>query len=172
MTRHHACSKATMSDIILRAETAQDLPQLSLFIDRVFGPGRYVKASERLREGNAPLDGVGMIAECDGRVVGCARMWPVLVGSRRVAFLGPLAVEPGVRHAGLGARLVEAACEAAERAGLSEVLLVGDGSFFGRLGFVVAPGVRMPGPTDPRRILVRPLLAGKTDGLSGLARVP
>jgi predicted N-acetyltransferase YhbS len=161
-----------MSQITIRPETAHDLPALSLFVERVFGPGRYVKASERLREGNAPLDGVSMIAEVDGRIVGCSRMWPVIVGDRRVAFLGPLAVEPGARHGGLGATLVDAACEAAGQAGFGEVLLVGDGSFFGPLGFSIAPGALMPGPTDPRRILVRRLSQASDEPPVGLARVP
>jgi predicted N-acetyltransferase YhbS len=34
-------------------------------------------------------------------------------------------------------------------------VLVGDVPYFGRLGFNVAPGVGMPGPVDPKRVLAR-----------------
>ncbi|MDB5432048.1 MAG: N-acetyltransferase [Caulobacter sp.] len=161
-----------MTDITLRPETPDDHPAIDQMIARAFGPGRYAKASERLREGNTPLAGIGMVAATAEGPVGCARMWPVKIGEASVAFLGPLAVEAGARRAGLGAELVEAACRAAQAAGFTAVLLVGDLPFFERVGFDIAPGVKMPGPTDPRRILVRPLVPGGAEGLEGTARVP
>jgi len=74
-------------------------------------------------------------------------------------FLGPFAVEAGERNAGLGARLVARACEAARVAGETHVVLVGDEPYFGRVGFSTAAGrlVRLPGPVDPRRVLARAL---------------
>lgn len=161
-----------MTDILIRPETPDDHPAIDAIIERAFGPGRYAKSSERLREGNAPLWGVGMAALEAGRPIGCARMWPVMVGERRVAFLGPLAVEAEARKHGIGADLVNAACAAAAAAGFEAVLLVGDMPFFSRCGFAVASGVRMPTPTDARRILVKALVPGGADGLEGVARVP
>ena len=161
-----------MTDIAIRPETPDDHPAIDGIIERAFGPGRYAKSSERLREGNTPLSGVGMVAVGPEGPFGCARMWPVSVGGRRVAFLGPLAVEAGARHAGAGAQLVEAACQAAAKAGFEAVLLVGDMPFFGRVGFEIASKVKMPAATDARRILVRALVPGGADGLEGVARVP
>jgi predicted N-acetyltransferase YhbS len=161
-----------MTDIAIRPETPDDKTAIDAIIARAFGPGRYAKSSERLREGNTPLAGVGMVAAGPEGPVGCARMWPVQVGEATLAFLGPLAVENGARRAGLGAELVEAACQAAKAAGFTAVLLVGDMPFFGNVGFQVAEGIHMPGPTDRRRILVRALVPGGADGLKGLARVP
>jgi predicted N-acetyltransferase YhbS len=68
-------------------------------------------------------------------------------------------VEQGERNAGFGARLIARACEAAQAAGESHVLLVGDEAYFGRVGFSTAAGraVQMPGPVDQRRVLVRAL---------------
>ena len=56
----------------------------------------------------------------------------------------------------------------AHAAGHEAVLLVGDEPYFGRFGFHPAPGVRMPGPVDPRRVLVR----GRAEGLAGEVRAP
>ena len=161
-----------MTDLLIRAETPGDHPAIDILIDRVFGPGRYSKVSERLREGNTPIPGVGMVALEGGVRIGCARMWPVMVGETAVAFLGPLAVEADARRGGLGAELVDRACLAAAAAGFPAVVLVGDLPFFSRVGFAVAPGVRLPGPCDPRRVLVRELVAGAADALKGMARVP
>lgn len=142
---------------------------VTALIDRVFGPGRFAKSSERLREGNALLSDCSFVALRDGQPVGCCRMWPVTIGGEAVAFLGPLAVDPDERSAGLGQALVESACEAARAAGWRAVLLVGDGPYFGRIGFTNAhtAGVVMPGPVDQRRVLLLPLRQGGDEGLSG-----
>jgi predicted N-acetyltransferase YhbS len=82
-------------------------------------------------------------------------MWRAAAGGQPIVFLGPLAVDQDQRKHGLGAMLVERACAAAEAAGETAVVLVGDLPFFQRVGFAVAPAVRMPGPVDPRRVLAR-----------------
>lgn len=142
-------------------------------IDRVFGPGRFAKSSERLREGNSLLPDCSFVALREGKPVGCCRMWPVTIGGEAVAFLGPLAVDPDERSAGLGQALVESAVEAARAAGWRAVLLVGDGPYFGRVGFNNAhtAGVVMPGPVDQRRVLLLPLRQGGDEGLSGLVAI-
>lgn len=150
-------------------ETAAMEAAVTALIDRVFGPGRFAKSSERLREGNALLADCSFVALREGRPVGCCRMWPVTIGGAPVAFLGPLAVDPDERSAGLGQALVESACAAARAAGWRAVLLVGDGSYFGRIGFTNAhtAGVVMPGPVDQRRVLLLPLRQGGDEGLAG-----
>jgi len=147
---------------------------VTTLIDRVFGPGRFAKVSERLREGNTLLDDCSFVAMREGRLVGCVRLWPVTVGGTPVAFLGPLAVDPDERSAGLGQTLVESACAAAGAAGWKAVLLVGDAPYFTRAGFSAAhtAGVTMPGPVDPRRVLLKPLVEGGDLGLSGLVAIP
>jgi len=146
---------------------------VTALIDRVFGPGRFAKVSERLREGNRLLGDCSFVAMRGGRPVGCVRLWPVTIGGAPVAFLGPLAVDPDERSAGLGQALVEAACEAARSVGWKAVLLVGDAPYFTRAGFSAAPakGVVMPGPVDQRRVLLKALVEGGDEGLSGLVAV-
>lgn len=146
---------------------------VTALIDRVFGPGRFAKVSERLREGNRLLGDCSFVALRGGQPVGCVRLWPVTIGGAPVAFLGPLAVDPDERSAGLGQTLVEAACEAARAAGWKAVLLVGDAPYFARAGFSAdhARGVAMPGPVDQRRVLLKALVPGGHEGLSGLVAV-
>jgi len=143
----------------LLAETLADGPAVDALIDRAFGPGRFTKVSERVREFAAFAPELSACAWSQGRLLGVARMWRVAVGGRPVTFLGPFAVEQAERHAGLGARLIARACEAARDAGETHVLLVGDEAYFARVGFSTASGraVVMPGPVDPRRVLVRAL---------------
>jgi len=154
MTSVHKTMPSTLAYPPLVHETPAMEAAVTHLIDRVFGPGRFAKSSERLREGNTLLPDCSFVALRDGEPV---------------AFLGPLAVDPDERSAGLGQALVESAVEAARAAGWRAVLLVGDGPYFGRVGFTNAhtAGVVMPGPVDQRRVLLLPLKAAGDEGLAG-----
>lgn len=154
---------------ILKAERLEDAHLVDALVDRAFGPGRLVKTAERLRENNRPLHDLSLVAWAAGAAVGCVRMWPIHIGDAPAVLLGPFAVEDVWRSRGLGGQLIEAACEAAERAGHGVILLVGDEPYFGKLGFTSAPAERavMPGPVDPRRLLWRALKPGALDGVQG-----
>jgi predicted N-acetyltransferase YhbS len=154
-------SPAPVPALTLQSEQPQDAPLVDALIDRAFGPGRFTKVSERVREFATFAPELSVCAWAGDRLLGVARMWHVRVGGRRAMFLGPFAVEQGERNAGFGARLIARACEAAQAAGETHVVLVGDEAYFGRVGFSTAAGrqVRMPGPVDPRRVLVRALTA-------------
>lgn len=153
--------------VTIDLETPFDRAAVDAIVDAAFGPGRFAKTAERLREGSQPLADCTFVAREAGKVVGTVRLWPVVIDETAVAFLGPIAVQGGRRREGLGAQLVERACAAAEAAGLPGVLLVGDTPYFGRFGFVKAD-VRLPGPVDPRRVLLK--MFGGRELLSGEAR--
>ena len=139
-------------------------PAIEALLERAFGPGRFAKVSERVREFAAFAPELSFCGYEDGRLVGTVRMWRVSAGDQPITFLGPLAVEDDARKAGLGGLLVERACEAAKAAGEACVLLVGDLPYFSRFGFAVAPDVVMPGPVDPKRVLVRTFGAVELQG--------
>lgn len=63
-----------------------------------------------------------------------------------VALLGPLAVAPAWQRQGIGRALVRAGFERLERAGVSQVYVLGDPAYYGRLGFVPETGVLPPYP--------------------------
>lgn len=153
-----------------QTERPEDADAVEALIDRAFGPGRFTKVSERVRERARFRQDLSMCAFEDGRLIGCARMWDVHVGDTPAAFLGPLAVESTARSSGVGAALVDAACVAARAAGVRAVLLVGDEAYFGRVGFAAGKvgAVVLPGPVDPRRVLLRWLAEGEPEVLEGL----
>jgi predicted N-acetyltransferase YhbS len=158
---------------LLEPERPQDAAAVGALIDAAFGPGRFAKTAERLRETNQPLLDISFVARSRGALVGCVRMWPIHIGDRPSVFLGPFAVDEAWRSRGLGAALIGRACDAAQAAGHDLILLVGPQPYFGPLGFsMVPPGrVVMPGPVDPRRLLARALVPGAADGLEGIVRV-
>jgi predicted N-acetyltransferase YhbS len=152
----------------LTAERPEDDDAVERLVLRAFGPGRFAKAAERLREGRAPVLELSVVARDRGQLVGSVRQCTVRVGDTPAVFLGPIAVDLDYRSHGLGAALIERACAAAARAGHAVIVLVGDMPFFGPLGFAPAPGVIMPGPVDQSRVLARALLPGAAAGLKGL----
>jgi len=129
-------------------ETAGDADTVEALVLAAFGPGRFAKTAERLRENARPA--FGFVIRSKGRTIGSVRLWPVRVGETPALFLGPIAVETASRREGMGAALVRACLEAAGDTG---VLLVGDPPYFERFGFRPAPGPRLPGPVDPRRVM-------------------
>ncbi|MBW8814892.1 MAG: N-acetyltransferase [Caulobacterales bacterium] len=148
-------------------ETQAHAVEIDGLLNRAFGPGRFAKVSERVREFADFAPELSFCALDAGRVVGSVRMWRVSVGGRPIVFLGPLAVEESERKHGLGAQLVDRACAAAKAAGEAAVVLVGDLPFFGRVGFEVVPDVILPGPVDPRRVLARRFEASPLSGAVG-----
>lgn len=161
-----------MNPVSLTSEKPSDGLAVDALIDRAFGPGRYAKAAERLREGRGPTCELSVVAWAGEVIIGCARLYPITIGPAPALLLGPFAVEDSHRGQGLGATLIRHACAAAQGAGHGLILLVGDEAFFAPLGFSGAPArrVAMPGPVDPRRVLVRALKAGAADDLGGPVR--
>lgn len=131
-------------------EAADDAEAVEALVLAAFGPGRFAKTAERLRE-RAPV-AIGFVAREGDKLLGSVRLWSITIGGRPALFLGPIAVAAYNRRAGVGAELVQACLARAAEAGRG-VLLVGDAPYFGRFGFVAAPDVRLSGPVDPRRIL-------------------
>jgi predicted N-acetyltransferase YhbS len=159
--------------IIVRPETAADIPAVEALQRRAFGPGAYARAAFRVRE-QAPHDPrLSFVAMSGDTLVASVRMTPIAVGESRGLQLGPLVVDPTFAGRGHGKGLVRRALAAAREQEAPFVLLVGDESYYGPLGFkplVPAGGVRMPGPADPARILVAELVDGAAQDLRGQVR--
>lgn len=149
-------SAATLAPLRIEPETPFDRAAVEALVLRAFGPGRFAKTAERLRERSRLA--AGFIARDGGQVVGAVRLWAITVADRPALFLGPIAVEADSRRGGLGADLTSACITHARTMGVSGVLLVGDPPYFTRFGFEAASGVILPGPVDPRRVMWLPIL--------------
>lgn len=159
--------------IEIREQHQADVAARERLLDACFGPSRFAKTSERLREGRLPARGLALSAVLGGRLVGTVRLWPVEAGAGRPALLlGPLAVEPGLQGQGLGRVIMHAALGRAEARGHGAVLLVGDAPYYARFGFdrALAAGLAMPGPFERERFLGLELRAGALAGASGVLR--
>ncbi len=166
-----------MTKILSPLHIAQEQPAHGPAIDRLlaaaFGPGRFAKTAERLREGNRPLTALCMVAFEGDAMRASVRFWPIHIGETAALLLGPLAVDPVERGRGIGLDLMSHALDKAASLGHELVLLVGDLPYYEKVGFIRAGDgrVRLPGPVDPDRVLVRPLTATAFDNVSGLVTI-
>jgi predicted N-acetyltransferase YhbS len=163
-----------MSDLSLTilTETANDAQAIERLHERTFGPGRFVLSAYRIREHVDHLLDLSFTARIGTLLVGSVRQLPILIGDAKALLLGPLTVEPPFRSRGVGHALLERALRDAKAKGHRLVVLVGDESYYRRVGFKAVPQGRatMPGPVDYGRLLVCELVDGAFDGISGAIR--
>jgi len=155
--------------VTVRRERPGEAAAREALLDLAYGPVRFTKASERLREGSLPELA---LAACEGRrMVGTVRLWQVSAGRNRPALLlGPLAVHPECRKRGIGSTLVQHALREAGRRRHGAVLLVGDAPYYGRFGFSSekTAALWLPGPYEQHRLLARELKADALEGARGM----
>jgi len=138
-----------------------------------FGPGRFAKAAERLREGNAARAELSRVALADGDLIGTCRIWPVDGPPGGVMLLGPIAVRPDRQRSGTAAVLISETLKACDAAGVTAVVCVGNLWLFGPHGFVANTGnAELPGPVDLKRLLVRGHGGRDAPALNGKLSVP
>jgi predicted N-acetyltransferase YhbS len=166
--------------VAIRHERPADVASREALLDVAYGPVRFTKTSERLREGRLPE--LAFVATEARRIVGTLRLWQVSVphpnpppqaGEGKgggALLLGPLAVHPICRKRGIGSTLVQHALREAARRCHGSVLLVGDAPYYGRFGFSSAQtgALWLPGPYEQHRLLACELKPGALDGARGL----
>ncbi len=146
---------------------------VAALLDLAFGPGRFAKAAARLREGNRPIPELNLLAFENHALRASVQFWPVVIGDRPALLLGPLAVDPVHRGRGIGLALMSRGLERARQLGHDLVVLIGDEPYYAKVGFVRAPApLTLPGPVDPRRVLLCPLTKGALEGVAGPVSVP
>lgn len=155
------------------AEQDADIAAREALLDAAMGPKRKKKSSEKIRRGRRPSEGLAFVARDEGgRVVGTVRLWDVDAGGRAALLLGPLAVDPSQKSAGIGSALMQHAISEAARLGHGAILLVGDAPYYGRFGFSAEKtgGLAMPGPFEKHRLLALELKPGALNSASGVIR--
>lgn len=133
-------------------------------LDRAFEPARKTRTAYKVRGGSDWLPALSFAAiDAGEHLVGTIQCWPVALtdsaGRKHpLIMVGPVAVLPEAQGLGYGQVLMSAALAALDpRAPLPQVM-IGDPEYYGRFwGFSAEPtsGWQLPGPWEPRRLLVR-----------------
>ena len=157
---------------IIKPESPEDYHAVEQLAEEAFGPGRFARSAFRLREGVMHEPDLSFTLHRVDKLVGSVKLTRILIGEDEALLLGPLVVTPDYKGCGVGAALMEKAVLAAKEAGHALILLVGDYDYYKKFGFKQVPHgqIKMPGPTDPARILVCPLVDGVKERFSGTAQ--
>jgi len=156
----------------LHQTQSQHHADIALLLDHCFGPGRFARTAERLREGNQQIEAYARLyLQEDGQVGGSISYWPIRIGVTPALLLGPLAVHPTLQSKGVGLTLMRETLELIDYQRFKAVLLVGDLPYYQRVGFNVAgPAIHMPGPVDDQRLLVHVPDGQNAAQLAGMVR--
>jgi len=156
--------------VTIDLECAADGDAIEHLLDESFGLNRRRKTAQRLRDGQAPVPGLALVAREGGRLIGTLRFWSVRIGTRhRALLLGPIAVDATCRGRGVAAWLINTGLARAKAMGHRAVILVGDAPYYGRFGFSASmtTGMTLPGPVDRARFLALELEPGALAGVAG-----
>jgi putative acetyltransferase len=128
----------------LREELPSDREPVRDIHLRAFGDHGLVVAdlADALRKTITPTDGLSLVAEHDGQIVGHVMFTCSLLDAPRrlveVQVLSPLAVMPEHQKRGIGSALVRHGLKALAERAIPLVFLEGDPGYYSRFGF--APG--------------------------------
>lgn len=152
----------------LAVEIEDDFWEVEALYDLCFAPGREALSSYRLRDDIPPVPDLSILArDGEGILAAAIRYWPVQIAGAKALLLGPIAVHPTRQGEGLGGVLIRESLANAAVLGWDRILLVGDAPYYKRYGFDPLPGVLMPPPTNPERVLGFEMFCGAWDGFLG-----
>src|SRR3954465_2832159 len=115
-----------MTDLSLTilTEKPEDAAAIERLHECTFGPGRFVRTSERIRERIAHQLDLSYTARIGTLMVGSVRLTPICSGEMPALLLGPLTIEPPFRARGIGKAMMERALKDAKEKGHKLVVLV------------------------------------------------
>ncbi|MEH0843021.1 N-acetyltransferase [Micromonospora sp. CPCC 205711] len=158
-----------MTTLRLRPEDPADTGPVRRVLAAAFArpegttPGEVALVDE-LRDSDAWIRELAMVAEYGGEVVGYALLSRVRVESDEVRepalALGPVGVAPHRQRVGHGTAVVQAALDAATELGERLVVVLGDPGYYRRFGFTRADRMGLTSPWsglgEPWQALVLP----------------
>jgi predicted N-acetyltransferase YhbS len=145
---------------------------LNALLDDAFGADRHGRTAYLLRKGMAAIDHLSFGILDDSALVASIQCWPVRVGMADLVLVGPVAVATHRQNSGLGKQLMQLMLNAATPQD-APMVMIGDAEYYGRFGFDAkgTSGWTLPGPWEPRRLLLRnvEMVALPTHGMLGPA---
>ncbi len=133
-------------------------------LDRAFEPERRTRTAYKVREGTDWLPALSFAAlDEEDRLAGTIQCWPVALTPPEgrpcpMVMVGPVAVLPEQQGYGFGKALMMASIAAISPEAPLPQVMIGDPEYYGRFWDFSAEhtgGWKLPGPWEPRRLLVR-----------------
>ncbi|HLL85370.1 MAG TPA: N-acetyltransferase [Longimicrobium sp.] len=164
--------------LTIRAESPGDAAAIAAIHRRAFGQEDEPRLVDALRESDAFIPELSLLAEEDGAVVGHVLVSRVVVRTPRgdvpALSLAPLGVEPGRQRRGVGTALMREALKRARASGYGLMVVLGHPPYYARFGFVPAKayGLYCRWPVEDEVYRVLELRAGALAGVEGEVLYP
>ena len=137
--------------IIIRQETNKDYPKVFNLIKNTFkfaehSDGDEHNLVERLRESNAFIPELSLVAEYNNEIIGHILFTKVNVGSTIQLALAPLSVSTNYQRQGVGTKLIKEGHRIAKNLGYEYSIVLGDPNYYSRFGYIPAKtfGIKSP----------------------------
>jgi putative acetyltransferase len=164
----------------VREASARDRPAIRALLRDAFGTDEEVELVDALRDDDAYLPAMELVAEEDERLVAhvlFTRAWiggePASDDASPALLLAPLAVAPDRQRTGVGTALVEEALARARATGERLVLVLGHPEYYPRFGFVPAGehAIEPPHPVPAEAWMALELVPGALADAAGGVRL-
>ncbi|WP_421774152.1 GNAT family N-acetyltransferase [Gracilimonas sp.] len=170
-------------NITIRRETKTDHSDVFELIKEAFEGEEYSDQTEhllveRLRNSDAFIPELSLVAELKGEIVGHILFTRILIKSEQQKWeslaLAPVTVLPEYQGKGIGGRLIEAGHEAAREEGFASVVLVGHAGYYPRFGYRPCAdfGITLPFEIPSENCMAIELEPDALKDVHGLVRYP
>ena len=137
--------------MLIRQETSKDYNVVYNLVKEAFIGAEHSDGTEQdlvaaLRNGDAFVPELSLVAEMDGKIAGHILFTEAKVGDDTVLVLAPLSVLPEFQKQGIGTALIEEGHKIAREMGYQYALVLGSDTYYPRLGYLPAVqfGIEIP----------------------------
>ncbi len=140
---------------------------------RTFGQEDEPRLVNNLRKSESYVDGLSLVAEKDGEVVGHILFTKISIEPHQEDFialsLAPIAVKPEYQRQGIGSKLVNEGLKSCRSRGFNTIIVIGHPKYYPRFGFTLAreKGLESSIPVPDEAFMVLELVSGSLDGIEG-----
>lgn len=166
-------------NIFIREENKKDYNIVERLVEEAFKRAEHSDNNEhtlvaKLRESDAFIPELSLVAEVDGGIKGHILMTKALVENGEESFetlaLAPLSVLPEYQKKGVGSELIKKAFEKAKELGYKSVIVLGHENYYPKFGFEKASKYRIeaPFPVPEECFMVAKLQNNALDDVNGV----
>lgn len=171
-------------ELKIRQEEENDFKAVFHLIENAFEKERYSDHKEqflveRLRQSDAYIPELALVAEQDGRIVGYLLLTKIKIkdedGKEAESLaLAPVAVLQDFQGKGIGGQLIRNAHEKAREMGFGSIVLLGHEQYYPRFGYELTSkyGIRLPFDVPPENCMVIELVKGTLQNIEGVVEYP
>jgi predicted N-acetyltransferase YhbS len=168
---------------IIRQENQSDHRAVFALIEKAFKNEAFSDSKEqflveRLRNSDAFIPELSLVAEIDNRVVGHILLTKIKIISEKHAFdslaLAPVTVLPDFQKLGIGGQLSRYAHKIAIELGYSSIILLGHKDYYPKFGYSRADkfGIELPFDVPAEHCMAIELIENGLKGVNGTVEYP